>query len=98
MSFDELQGNPEAGSEEHIEVSLLNDNEVLAKGYVKLTVGYLNFDEDGGASDGIVDSIDYEMDSIFEALRNLLSDLEDEFGYEQKLIKTIKDSIDSVFQ
>lgn len=98
LSFDELQGNPEAGSEEHIEVSLLNDNEVLAKGYVKLTVGYLNFDEDGGASDGIEDSIDYEMDSIFEALRNLLSDLEDEFGYEQKLIKTIKDSIDSVFQ
>lgn len=98
LSFDELQGNPEAGSEEHIEVSLLNDNEVLAKGYVKLTVGYLNFDEDGGASDGIGDSIDYEMDSIFEALRNLLSDLEDEFGYEQKLIKTIKDSIDSVFQ
>lgn len=76
----------------------MNDNEVLAKGYVKLTVGYLNFDEDGGASDGIGDSIDYEMDSIFEALRNLLSDLEDEFGYEQKLIKTIKDSIDSVFQ
>lgn len=98
LSFDELQGNPEAGSEEYIEVSLLNDNEVLAKGYVKLTVGYLNFDEDGGASDGIEDSIDYEMDSIFEALSNLLSDLEDEFGYEQKLIKTIKDSIDSVFQ
>ena len=98
LSFNELQGNPEAGSEEHIEVSLLSDNQVLAKGYVKLTVGYLNFDEDGGAADGIEDSIDYEMDSIFEALRNLLSDLEDEFGYEQKLIKTIKDSIDSVFQ
>lgn len=98
LSFNELQGNPEAGSEEHIEVSLLSDDQVLAKGYVKLTVGYLNFDEDGGASDGIEDSIDYEMDSIFEALRNLLSDLEDEFGYEQKLIKTIKDSIDSVFQ
>lgn len=98
LSFNELQGNPEAGSEEHIEVSLLSDNQVLAKGYVKLTVGYINFDEDGGAADGIEDSIDYEMDSIFEALRNLLYDLEDEFGYEQKLIKTIKDSIDSVFQ
>ena len=31
-------------------------------GYIKLIVGYLNFDEDGGASDGIEEDIEYEFD------------------------------------
>lgn len=96
LSFDELQGIPEAGSEEYIELSLLTDDGILAKGYVKLTVGYLNFDEDGGASDGIEDSIDYEVDDILGALRNLLSDLEEELVMEQKMVKTIKERIENV--
>ena len=90
MSLDELHGTPEAGSEEQIEVSLLLDEEKLAIGYVKLIVGYLNFDEDGGASDGIEDSIDYEVDDVLEALENLISDLKEELVKEQKLAKSFK--------
>lgn len=90
LSLDELHGTPEAGSEEQIEVSLLLDEEKLAIGYVKLIVGYLNFDEDGGASDGIEDSIDYEVDDVLEALENLISDLKEELVKEQKLAKSFK--------
>ncbi len=90
LSLDELHGTPEAGSEEQIKVSLLSDKEILAKGYVKLTVGYLDFDEDGGASDGIEDSIVYEVDDILEALKDVISDLKEELINEQKLVKFLQ--------
>ncbi|WP_435072569.1 PIN domain-containing protein [Ohessyouella blattaphilus] len=91
LSFDELQGIPEAGSEEQIEISLLSDKEELAKGYVKLIVGYLDFDEDGGASDGIEDSIDFFVDDVLMTLKDLISDVKEEFFNEQKLANTLKD-------
>lgn len=85
LSFDELHGTLEAGSEEQIEVSLLSNKEIIARGYVKLTVGYLDFDEDGGATDGIEDSIDYEVDDVLDALKDLISDLKEELVNEQEL-------------
>lgn len=85
LSLDELHGTPETGSEEQIEVSLLSDKEILARGYVKLIVGYLDFDEDGGAADGIEDSIDYEVDDVLDALKDLISDLKEELVNEQEL-------------
>lgn len=94
LSFDELHGTPEAGSEEQIEVSLVSDKQLLAKGYVKLTVGYLDFDEDGGAADGIVDSIDYEVDGIVEALKGLISSWKGELVNEQKLANLIKNCLE----
>lgn len=90
MSFGELHGIPEAGSEEQIEVSLLSDKEIIARGYVKLTGGYLDFDEDGGASNGIEDSIDYEVDDVLDALKDLISDLEKELNNEQELAYSLE--------
>lgn len=93
LSLEELYGTPEAGSEERIEVSLLSDKEILARGYVKLTVGYLDFDEDGGASDGIEDSIDYEVDDVLDALKKLISDLQEELVNEQELANSLKNCL-----
>lgn len=98
LSFDKLHGTPEAGSEELIEVSLLSDIETLARGYVKLTVGYLNFDEDGGASDGIEDSIDYEVDDVLNALKDLISDLNEELVNDQKLANSIKNCLKQKYE
>lgn len=85
LSFDDLHGTLETGSEEQIEVSLLSNKEIIARGYVKLTVGYLDFDEDGGAADGIEDSIDFEVDDVLDALKDLISDLKEELVNEQEL-------------
>lgn len=84
LALDELHGTLEAGSEERIEVSLLSNKEILARGYVKLTVGYLDFDEDGGVDDGIEDSIDYEVDDVLNALKDLISDLNEELVNERE--------------
>lgn len=90
LSLDELHGTPEAGSEEQIEVSLLSGKETLARGYVKLIVGYLHFDEDGGASDGIEDSIDYEVDDVLNALKDLITGLKEELANEQELANALE--------
>ena len=55
-----------------------------------LTVGYLNFDEDGGASDGIEDSLDYEVDDVLDALKDLISDLKEEFNNELELAHSLE--------
>ena len=93
LSIDEIHGTLEAGSEEQIEVSLLSDKEILAKGYVKLTVGYLDFDEDGGAADGIEDSIDYEVDDVLDALKDLILDLKEELVNEQEIANSFENCL-----
>lgn len=85
LSFEELLGIPEIGSEESIEVTLWLGNETIAKGYVKLTIGYINYDEDGGVTDGIEDSIDYEVDNVLIAINELILELKEELDSEQKL-------------
>lgn len=67
-----LEGTPSAGDMELIDLSIKdNEGTVIARGYVKLTVGYLDFDEDGGAGDGIDDDIEYCCENIVSALENI---------------------------
>lgn len=71
----------------------MSGKEILARGYVKLTVGYLDFDEDGGAADGIEDSIDYEVDDVLDALKDLISDLKEELVNEQELANSFENCL-----
>ena len=91
LSIGKLLGRLEAGSEEQIDVSLISGKETVARGCVKITVGYLNFDEDGGAADGIDDSIVYEVDDVLYALQKLISELNEELVYEQKLANSLEE-------
>ena len=93
LSFDELHGIPEAGSEEQIDVTLQSDKETIARGCVKLAVGYINVDEEGGASDGIEDSIDYEVDNVLNAINNIISGLRDELLKEQDLVNFLEECL-----
>ena len=49
-------------------VYLSNAQGKLASGYIKLTVGYLGLDEDGGISSGMRDDIEYEYCEIVREL------------------------------
>ena len=81
------------GASEDIELTMNDGNQIIARGCVKLTVGYINFDEDDGASDGIEDSIDYEVEDVLNALKALISDLKEELGCEQKLANSIEECL-----
>lgn len=84
LSIGDNQINPDEGSEEFIDICFSSGDKRTARGYIKLTVGYLNFDEDGGAADGLCDDIEYNYDDILKEL--------DRFIYAQncKIEKDIK--------
>ena len=72
LSIGDNQISPAAGSEEIIDICFSNGNKNTVKGYIKLVVGYLDFDEDGGAADGLSDDIEYECDNILEELDSFI--------------------------
>lgn len=72
FTIDEISISPTEGSEEYIDIYLSNKTGKIASGYVKLTVGYLDFDEDGGVDTGIADSIEYSYYDIIEKINNYI--------------------------
>ena len=68
LSIGDNQISPDEGSKEVIDICFFNGDENMTSGYIKLTVGYLNFDEDGGAADSLSDDVEYEYDDILKEL------------------------------
>lgn len=93
LTIDEIAINPTEGSEEIIGIRLLNNQGELARGYVKLIVGYLDFDEDGGAADGIADEIEYEYSEIIKEIKDYVSDQEKKFKQELKITEIIGEAL-----
>ena len=75
---------------EYINMRFSDYGDEEIKGYIKLTVGYLNFDEDGGASDGMEDEIEYEYFDIIKKLDDYIMLQNQEVQKEQKIIEIIK--------
>ena len=89
--INKLLGTPSAGDEELIDLSIKDQvGIVIAKGYVKLTVGYLDFDEDGGAGDGIEDDIEYYCEDIVNALENIAKSINECIAKEWAVAKKIE--------
>lgn len=57
-------------------------------------IGYLNFDEDGGASDGIDDEIEYEYFEIIERLKDYVAKQKQIVDNESEIVEIIKEFID----
>lgn len=86
-----LFGTPSAGDEELIDLSIKdNVGTVIVKGYVKLIVGYLYFDEDGGAGDGIEDDIEYHCDDVVNTLENIAKSISEGVIKEWAVAKKIE--------
>lgn len=67
----------------------------MIRGYIKLIVGYLNFDEDGGASDGKSDEIIYEYKDILNALDEFISQQNCIVEDEKQVVEIIKSILPS---
>ena len=84
--LDSLELKPSPGEEEWIDITLHDSkNERSASGKVKLMVGYINFDEDGGIADGTLDDIDYNYEMILEQLDLLADKWEERKAIESKI-------------
>lgn len=90
FTIDEIEISPTEGSEEIIDIYLCNSKGERISGYIKLIVGYLNFDEDGGASDGIEEDIEYEFDEILKEIGSYISEQDSIVEAEAKIVEIIK--------
>jgi hypothetical protein len=68
LQISELSIKAAEGDEETIDIRLISNGEEVANGYIKLTVGYLSFDEDGGASDGLSDDLEFCYEDIIDKI------------------------------
>ena len=75
FSLDDLILFPEEGTSEDIDMRLNTANgEILARGSVSVTYGFIKFDEDGGVGDGLEDDISYSYEDITDALEVVISE------------------------
>ena len=89
-NIEAIEISPTEGSEEIINMHLCNSKGKRINGYIKLIVGYMNFDEDGGVSDGIDDEIDYEYDEIMKEMKQFILDQCQLVKKEAELIEVLK--------
>lgn len=90
----DLPQNLTAGDEASIDLVIYNKaGEAIANGEVKLTVGYLNFDEDGGAADGISDEIEYSTEPVVYALKEIAESIQNLVENEKKIASVIEKTI-----
>ena len=90
LSIDEIKISPTEGDSDYINILFSNYGDEEVKGYIKLTVGYLNFDEDGGVADGMADEIEYEYNDIIEKIDDYIMLQGQEVQKELKTTEIIK--------
>lgn len=95
FTIDKLEITPTEGSEEITNIQLCNSKGERISGYIKLIVGYLNFDEDGGASDGIGDEIEYEFHEILQEMECFILEQNHLVEKESKIAESIKTALSS---
>lgn len=94
LKIDEININPSAGDKEWIDISLSDEKEIIASGIVELTVGYIEYDEDGGVADALADEIDYSYLSIIEQLDNFILEQNEYMKIEKTILKILEEAIE----
>lgn len=90
FTIDAIEISPTEGCEEIIDIYLCNSKGERISGYIKLIVGYLNFDEDGGVFDGIDDDIEYEFDKVLKEIDSYISEQDSIVEAEAKIVEIIE--------
>ena len=89
FTINELEISPTEGDEETIDISISSTKEQIGQGYIKLTVGYLHFDDEGQVGDGLEESIEYEYSEIIDVLCDFIKE-------QNAILKREKDIIDII--
>lgn len=87
--------DPSAGEQESIDVLLSKAQETIATGSITLTVGYLDFDEDGGAANGIEDNIEYECHEIIKKIDGFILKQKEKVEEYLKVSEILKEFLDT---
>lgn len=82
------------GDKEWIDINLYDEKEIIARGRIELTVGYIEYDEDGGVANGLTDEIDYRYSSITEQLDDFVLEQHEYMMTEKVITEIIEEAIE----
>ena len=94
LKIDEININPSAGDKEWVDISLSDEKEIIASGIVELTIGYIEYDEDGGIADVLTDEIDYNYHSIIEQLDDFILEQNEYMKTEKRIFEFLEETIE----
>ncbi|MCU6603924.1 PIN domain-containing protein [Peribacillus frigoritolerans] len=88
LSFTDLKDNtvtlsvkgqldPRNDDTDSIRIELHKNEDRISSGVIEVYYGYMNFDEDGGASDGSTESIDYRLEKVINDLTEIVQEYSD---------------------
>ena len=72
----------------------LYDEKEIASRRIELTVGYIEYDEDGGVANGMTDEINYSHSSITEQLDNFILKQHEYMMTEKVITEIIEEAIE----
>jgi predicted nucleic acid-binding protein len=91
LIIDELQLSPDDGGQDDIDIRIKDENgNIVARGYIQVTYGYMEVDEDGGLGNGCSEGVDYSTLEIEEEIERIASELESERVKNQDMIDDLK--------
>lgn len=97
LVLDEYQGIPEPGETVFIYVNLYDSSkQIIATGYIEMTVGYLEIDDEGNVGDGVLDSIDYYCEDILNAVADIYKRLKEDLEKEKSIANVIVPFLESL--
>ncbi|MED4225404.1 PIN domain-containing protein [Neobacillus cucumis] len=71
------QLNPRNDDTDSIWIQLHKNEDRISYGEIEVHYGYMNFDEDGGASDGSAETIDYRLEKVINDLKEIVQENRD---------------------
>ena len=95
FTINEIEISPTEGDEETIDISISSTKEQIGQGYIKLTVGYIHFDDEGQVGDGLEDSIEYEYSEIIDVLCDFIKEQNKMFNSDKEIINRIESIMSS---
>lgn len=93
LSIDALSITPVPGDEELVKIHVLSDTEIVARGYIKLTIGYLEKDDDGNLADGVVDDIEYNCDEVIEKIDEYIQAQQNIVEMDSRIVQIIEKTL-----
>lgn len=93
LCIDDLYISPSNGSSDQIDIYVKNsDGEKCVKGYIDVTYGFIEYDEDGGAADGCEEDIDYCCQEVIDYLEGIANGWDKFIEEQEKIVKYLKKS------
>ncbi len=94
LVINNFEATPSKGDVEYIDINIKDKmGNIVSKGYVELTVGFLEFDDDNCAGDGLNDNIEYMCDDVITALEKILENISLKLQEEWNIARILEDSI-----